>query len=64
MLSTLPFAWSIKEFFSEKIKKISSKIILLEIGNEFLNVALAKSQNNKLYIKKVSRVVDYKIKWE
>ena len=43
----------IKKFFSDNIKKISSSIILLEIGNEFVNVGLAKSQNNKLYIKKI-----------
>ena len=34
----------IKEFFVEVFKKISSKIILLEIGNDFINIALAKSQ--------------------
>ena len=43
----------IKNFFSENFKKLSSKIILLEIGNDFLNIGLAKSQNNRLYIKKV-----------
>ena len=43
----------IKEIFSENLRKISSKIILLEIGNDFLNIGLAKSRNNKLYIKKV-----------
>ena len=43
----------IKDLFSELLKKISSKIILLEIGNDFLNIGLAKSQNNKLYIKKI-----------
>ena len=43
----------IKKFFSENFKKISSKIILLEIGNDFLNIGLAKSQNNRLYINKV-----------
>ena len=43
----------IKELFSEALKKISSKIILLEIGNDFLNIGLAKSQKNKLYLKKV-----------
>ena len=43
----------IKEFFSENLKKISSKIILLELGNEFLNIGLAKSQNDKLYIKNI-----------
>ena len=37
----------------KNLNKISSKIILLEIGNEFLNIGLAKSQNNKLYIKKI-----------
>ena len=43
----------IKELFSGFLKKISSKIILIEIGNNFLNIGLAKSQKNKLYIKKV-----------
>ena len=43
----------IKEFFSEVTKKISSKIILLEIGNDFLNFGIAKSKKNKLFIKKV-----------
>ena len=43
----------IKEIFTDVLKKISSKIILLEIGNNFLNVGLAKSSNNKLFIKKV-----------
>ena len=45
----------IKEIFLNLLKKISSKIILLEIGNDFLNIALAKSQKNKLFIKKVFR---------
>ena len=45
----------IKDFFVEVFKKISSKIILLEIGNDFINIALAKSQKNKLFIKKVFR---------
>ena len=45
----------IAKFFNEVLKKISSKIILLEIGNNFLNIGLAKSQKNKLYIKKVFR---------
>ena len=43
----------IKKFFSENIKKISSSIILLEIGNGFLNIGVAKSKKNSLYIKKV-----------
>ena len=41
--------------FSDFFKKISSKIILLEIGTDFLNIGVAKSINNKLYIKKVFR---------
>ena len=45
----------IAKFFNEVFRKISSKIILLEIGNNFLNIGLAKSQKNKLYIKKVFR---------
>ena len=40
----------IKEFFGEVFRKISSKVILLEIGNDFINIALAKSQKNKLFI--------------
>ena len=42
----------LKEIFIDIIKKISSKVILLEIGNDFLNIGLAKSQKNQLYIKK------------
>ena len=45
----------VKEFFAEVFKKISSKVILLEIGNNFLNIAIAKSQKNRLFIKKVLR---------
>ena len=45
----------IKGFFVEVFKKISSKVILLELGNDFINIALAKSQKNRLYIKKVLR---------
>ena len=45
----------IKGFFVEFLKKISSKVILLELGNDFINIALAKSQKNRLYIKKVLR---------
>ena len=43
----------IKEIFYANLRKISSKIILLEIGNDFLNIGVAKSRNNKIYIKKV-----------
>ena len=43
----------IKDFFLEFFRKISSKIILLEIGNDFINIGLAKSYKKKLYIKKV-----------
>jgi len=45
----------IKEFFGEVLRKISSKVILLEIGNDFIHIALAKSQKNKLFVKKVFR---------
>ena len=45
----------LKEIFLEVFKKISSKIILLEIGSDFINIGLAKSQKNKLYIKKIVR---------
>ena len=45
----------LKDIFTDVFKKISSKIILLEIGNNFINVGLAKSQKNKIYIKKVFR---------
>ena len=37
----------IKQFFSDIFKKISSKVILIEIGSDFLNIGLAKSNNNK-----------------
>ena len=43
----------VKKFFSDNLKKISSAIILLEVGNDFLNIGLAKSNNNRLFIKKV-----------
>ena len=43
----------IKDLFIEVLKKISSKIILIEIGNNFMNIGIAKSKNNNLYIKKV-----------
>ena len=42
----------IKELFIEVFKKISSKIMLVEIGNDFINIAIAKSQKNKLFIKR------------
>ena len=45
----------LKEIFLELLKKISSKIILLEIGNDFINIALAKSRKNQLYIKRIFR---------
>ena len=45
----------LKEIFIDIIKKISSKVILLEIGNDFLNIGLAKAQKNHLYIKKIIR---------
>jgi type IV pilus assembly protein PilM len=45
----------LKEIFLDVFKKISSKIILLEIGSDFVNIGLAKSQKNKLYIKKILR---------
>ena len=45
----------VKELFIEVFKKISSKVILLEIGNDFINIAIAKSQKNRLFIKKVLR---------
>ena len=34
----------IKNLFFEIFRKISSKVILLEIGNDFINIALAKSK--------------------
>ena len=43
----------LKDFFYDLSRKISSKVILIEIGNEFLNIALAKSKKGKLYIKKI-----------
>ena len=44
----------LKDFLYEFSRKISSKVILLEIGNDFFNIALAKSQNGKLFIKSIS----------
>ena len=38
----------LKEIFLEVFKKISSKIILLEIGSDFINIGLANSQKKKL----------------
>ena len=43
----------IKYIFQDILRKISSKIILIEIGNNFINIGLAKSIKNNLYIKKV-----------
>ena len=43
----------LKTFFYNLTRKISSKIILIEIGNEFFNIAIAKCQNKQLLIKKV-----------
>ena len=43
----------IKELFFGVLRKISSKIILIEIGNDFLNIGLAKFHNKGLFIKKV-----------
>ena len=37
------------------MRNANSKIILIEITNESLNIGLAKSQNNKLHIKKIFR---------
>ena len=34
----------IKYFFIELLRKISSKIILIEFGNGFINIGLAKSK--------------------
>mgnify|MGYP001302065560 CR=1 FL=1 len=45
----------LKDFFYVLSRKISSKVILIEIGNQFFNIALAKSKNGKLLIKKVYR---------
>ena len=45
----------LKDFFYDLSRKISSKVILLEIGNDFFNIALAKSSNGNLLIKKVYR---------
>ena len=40
----------VKEFFYNLSRKISSKIILLEIGNDFFNIAVAKLVKNQLQI--------------
>ena len=47
----------LKDFFYSLSRKISSKVILIEIGNEFFNIALAKSKNGKLLIKKIYRQI-------
>ena len=38
-------------------RKISSKIILLEIGNDFFNIAVAKLVKNQLQINNVFRKI-------
>ena len=43
----------LKDFFNGVLRKISSKIILIEIGNDFFNIGLAKSSSGRLLIKKV-----------
>ena len=43
----------LKDFFNGVLKKISSRIILLEIGNDYFNIGLAKSISGRLLIKKV-----------
>ena len=45
----------LKDLFSDLLKKISSKILLIEISNDHINLASAKAQNNKLFIKKIYR---------
>ena len=45
----------LKIYFQDITKKISSKVILLEISEGFFNIAVAKSKNNKLQIKKIYR---------
>ena len=47
----------LKEFFYNLSRKISSKIILLEIGNDFFNIAVAKLVKNQLQINNVFRQV-------
>ena len=47
----------VKEFFYNLSRKISSKIILLEIGNDFFNIAVAKLVKNQLQINNVLRQV-------
>ena len=43
----------LKDFFNGVLRKISSKIILIEIGKDFINIGLAKSSSGRLLIKKV-----------
>ena len=45
----------LKEFFYNLSRKISSRIILLEISSEFFNIAVAKSKKNELKITNVFR---------
>ena len=45
----------LKYFFYGLMRKVSSKVILIEIGNEFFNIAIASYKNHKLSIRKVFR---------
>ena len=45
----------LKNFFYNLARKISSKIVLIEIGNDFFNIAIAKCENKQLLIKKIYR---------
>ena len=54
----------IKEIFLNIFKKISSKIILLEIGNNFINIALAKSQKIDFILKKFLSNISLRKHWK
>ena len=43
----------LKDLFSNLTKKISSKIILIELANNSFNIGLAKLSKNKLTIKNI-----------
>ena len=49
----------LKNFFYNLARKISSKIVLIEIGNDFFNIAIAKCENKQLLIKKIYRYQKY-----
>ena len=45
----------VREFLADLTRKISSKIILIELANNSFNIAIAKLNKNKLIIKNIFR---------